>query len=711
MSLYIGEDKITKVSIGASSGNGGGGLLQTKSVTPTENQQTITPDSGFDGLSSVLISAISPNYVGSNIVTRNNSGVTALNSTTTSVSFDAGYYPNSHGATVATAAHDNPSVSIGTDGVITATHIQTSGYVNGGTTTATLEMMTSPGFTITPMEGTMTIPTTNIYMLGNITIEGISTTYIGSGVNRLNATTYTPGPGSIQIPSGYYLNGAQTILGDANLKASNIKRGVTIFGVTGTLTSSSADYSGGTDFSAATATSGDMLLGTTAYTGAGLITGTITTNSLSDITVSGATVTIPSGYYATTMNKSVSTTTHGAPTISVSSTGLITATHAQTAGYVSADTKTKTQQLTTIGETTYTPGNDDITITSGKYITGTQTIEGDANLIAGNIKNGVSIFGVEGTFIGTATSGTDTSDATATSADMLYGKTAYVNNSKITGTIPTNSTSDISVSGNRVTVGSGYYASDVTRDLPKKDLSTPTISVNTTTGQINVSINQESGYTDGGIKQTWKILPTLSGRTITPTTTDVVLSSGNYLIGNQTIKGDANLLSENIKSGVTIFGVSGTLGSGGTSTDTTDATATAGDILLGKTAYVNNRKVTGTIETVNDTFGINRLTLDTYYGKVYANASINGGFVSTSLATQEILELPLYDGSSTFTPSKETQYLTDLKGKFITSSQYLSIAGDNNLIASNIKSGVSIFGVSGTYVGTTRTFTIKTWTN
>lgn len=49
---------------------------------------------------------------------------------------------------------------------------------------------------------------------------------------------------------------------------------------------------------------------------------------------------------------------------------------------------------------TITPGTSDQTIASGKYLTGTQTIKGDANLIAGNIKKDVQIFGVTGTYEG-----------------------------------------------------------------------------------------------------------------------------------------------------------------------------------------------------------------------------------------------------------------------------------------------------------------------
>lgn len=46
---------------------------------------------------------------------------------------------------------------------------------------------------------------------------------------------------------------------------------------------------------------------------------------------------------------------------------------------------------------------------------------------------------------------------------------------------------------------------------------------------------------------------------ITPGTEDQTIAAGNYLSGDQTIKGDANLVAENIKSGVSIFGVEGTL--------------------------------------------------------------------------------------------------------------------------------------------------------
>ena len=51
------------------------------------------------------------------------------------------------------------------------------------------------------------------------------------------------------------------------------------------------------------------------------------------------------------------------------------------------------------GAQTITPSTADKTIASGKYLSGTQTIKGDANLIASNILSGKSIFGVAGTVL------------------------------------------------------------------------------------------------------------------------------------------------------------------------------------------------------------------------------------------------------------------------------------------------------------------------
>lgn len=50
-----------------SESDGGTFETQEKTVAPTEEQQVITPDDGYDGLSSVTVDAISPTYVGDQV--------------------------------------------------------------------------------------------------------------------------------------------------------------------------------------------------------------------------------------------------------------------------------------------------------------------------------------------------------------------------------------------------------------------------------------------------------------------------------------------------------------------------------------------------------------------------------------------------------------------------------------------------------------------
>lgn len=146
------------------------------------------------------------------------------------------------------------------------------------------------------------------------------------------------------------------------------------------------------------ASEGQILFGYESIDGSGRkMTGNIPSKSANDMIVSGATVTTPAGYYPDQTIKSVETVTQATPSISVSSEGLITAATTQSAGYVEAGTKSATKQLTTQTAQTITPGTADKTIAGGQYLTGVQTIKGDANLVAGNIVSGKSIFGVSGT--------------------------------------------------------------------------------------------------------------------------------------------------------------------------------------------------------------------------------------------------------------------------------------------------------------------------
>lgn len=223
MGVYLGNDAVDMHG-GFVTGGASGVKLQSKTVTPSENTQTVNPDSSYDALSSVTVEAISNTYIGSSVTKKS----------------AATYTPGTSDQNIASGQYLNGTQTIKGDSNLTAANIKsgvkifnvTGSYAGSSSGGNTPNLQTK---TVTPSESTQTVsPDSGYDGLSKVTVNAISSTYIGSDVTKKSAATYIPKTTNQSIASGQYLSGTQTIKGDANLVAGNIKSGVSIFGVTGT---------------------------------------------------------------------------------------------------------------------------------------------------------------------------------------------------------------------------------------------------------------------------------------------------------------------------------------------------------------------------------------------------------------------------------------------------------------------------------------------
>ena len=344
-------------------------------ITPSETAQTAVAQYRWT-TGEVDVAAIPSDYVGSAVERRDSSDLIATGPT---VSAPAGYYAENAGKTIgsgsatmpATSITANPSISVGSDGKITATvsasqsvtPTVSAGYIAAGTAgtvsvsgSATEQLETQAAKTVTPTTSAQTAVAAGRYTTGAVTVaampsgtEGTPTATKGTVSNH--SISVTP---SVTNTAGYIAGGTKT----------------------GTAVSVSAS---------------ELVSGTKSITASG----THDVTEYENASVAAGSATMPA-------SASGSGTIVGALNNTMNVQGTVTATPQVSAGYVSAGTSGSTSvslqtSVTTLSTATWTPTTSDQTIPAGRYTIGTQTIKGDANLLAGNIAEGVSLFGITGT--------------------------------------------------------------------------------------------------------------------------------------------------------------------------------------------------------------------------------------------------------------------------------------------------------------------------
>lgn len=188
-----------------------------------------------------------------------------------------------------------------------------------------------------------------------------------------------------------------------------------------------------------------------------------------------------------------------------------------------------------------------VNVTADKMLSGVVAINANGQKITGNI---ASVTPTLTDNVVTVPQGHISSRQTLT---VPEAGALSVSGNKVTvpvGYIKTERNAEIPVvsatlSDNKVTIPAGYNAGQT---LIVAEAAATTISGNVVTVNKGYQVEQKK-VTVGTAK---------AADTITPGTADQSIAAGTYLSGKLTIKGDSNLLPENIKKDVSLFGVVGT---------------------------------------------------------------------------------------------------------------------------------------------------------
>ena len=239
--------------------------------------------------------------------------------------------------------------------------------------------------------------------------------------------------------------------------------------------------------------------------------------------------------------------------------------------------------------------------------------------------------------------GTDTSNANATAGKVLSGYTCYVNDSKITGTMPNQGTKTASLNpGGSYTIQAGYHNGSgkiSVNSLSSQTSATATAGkilsgrtawvsgskltgTMTNRGAVNQALGANGSYTipagwHNGSGKVTQNLTKQAAVNVTPGTANKTACAANrWTTGNIVIVGSSSLTAGNIKNGVWIFGVKGTF------TGWVDSTVT---IWSGSSYYFESNKTSGysegTMMTIQNNGYFRGIYVDFSWDRYYTNSS------------------------------------------------------------------------------------------
>lgn len=428
--------------------------LQEKflTITPSEvsSRQTILPDSGYEGLQSVEVgvNAIPSNYVGSAIEQRDETDLTASGAT---VTVPAGYYAEQETKSVASGTAGTPTATKGTVSnnsiSVTPSVTNTTGYITGGTKTGTAVSVTASEL----VSGTKSIDasgTTDVtnYASVSVTAGTVSPTAVkgvvsGNAVRVTARADMTHGWIPSGTTSGTYVDvtASELVSGTKSITANGTGIDVTNYASVDVAVPATTP-----NLQSKTATPTESVQTITADTGydgldeveVGAISSTyvgsgITRRSSTDLTASGATVTMPAGYYSAQASKAVATGSAGTPTATkgtVSNNSIsVTPSVTNTTGYITGGTKTGTA----------------VTVSASELVSGTLSITSSGTKDVTNYASASVSAGTAGT--PTASKGT-VSNHSISVTPSVTNTTGFITGSTKTGTAVTVSASEL-VSG------------------------------------------------------------------------------------------------------------------------------------------------------------------------------------------------------------------------------------------------------------------------